>query len=132
MMDSQELRPAERCAVCDREAPSATLDPERGTSPRVAEGWSAFEDGQELVVVLPYPESLTLPLEIADAIRNFDGLIRIDYDRHEAPQIVEVHGIYAGLVCSTCYSDPERAGWDITDWLWFLTGLQREKGGGDS
>jgi len=114
----------ERCTVCGRAAPSATHDPELGTSPLVAEGWSDFEGSEELVIDVPYPKPSTLPLEVVDAIRAFGGLIRVEPDPGtRAAALREVDTNYAGTVCPDCYRDPERAGWSGHDWLWFLSGL---------
>lgn len=118
----------ERCAVCGRDVPSSTVDRDTGVSPRGVEGWVDFGGYDELVIAVPYPESSTLPLEVIDAMREFEGLVRVEPDPQvDVARLRELETGYAGTVCPDCCRDPERAGWDTAQWLWFLSDLQAKR-----
>jgi len=79
-----------KCAVCGRETPSSIIEPGHEHSAKVTEGWIDFGGYDELLIGLPYPETSTLPFELVDAIREFEGLVRIEADPQiSAPDIVQ-------------------------------------------
>jgi len=85
--------------------------------------WHMFEGETELVIDIPWQTETLLPFEIVDAIRDHEGIVRLEPDPQVTVAAVrEVSGAYLGTVCPDCYSDSD---WDFHQWAMFLA-VQRE------
>ena len=110
----------QRCARCDREAPQ----PIEGPTGQAGQRWITYAGEQELVVDVPYPGPALLPPDVATAIGQFDGLVRVEADPHvQVPSLREVESSWYGIACPDCQHE---TGWDYFEWVLFM-GLRQDK-----
>jgi hypothetical protein len=104
------------CARCGKAAPPAVPGPDG----QADQGWATYASEQELVVDVPYPGPGPLPPDVATAIGEFNGLVRLEPDPQVATaSIREVESRYYGIACPECQAE---TGWDYFDWCLFMTG----------
>jgi hypothetical protein len=121
----------ESCGHCGREAPPAI----EGSGGQAAQGWVTFAGADELVIHMPEGDVI-LPPDVVDAIRAFDGLIRLEpRPAVTAPATREVNSAWLGIACPDCQRE---TGWDHAQWSWFFAQqrgpdgeeLERDSAGG--
>jgi hypothetical protein len=67
---------------------------------------------------VPYPGPGLVRPDVAAAIGEFDGLVRVEADPQvQAPSIREVQSHYYGLARPDCQAE---TGWDYFDWCVFI------------
>jgi len=109
--------PEQNCARCNRPAP----EPIRGPDGQTAQGWITFVGEDRLIIDIPCKERSILPVEVANAIGAFAGLVILDPDPQiQVSTLREVDSTYLGVACPECVAD---TGWDTSQWLLFLSGL---------
>lgn len=123
-----ELGGDDACARCGRFAPTATVDPDLGDSPRRAEGWVSFEI-QTLVIDIPWADDFTLPDDVVEAIRQYeDGPVRCERVGPEVTTaaVREVSSELLGQICAACL---EGLDWSNEEWFaWFALREDTEDG----
>jgi hypothetical protein len=109
------------CAVCGEvgaeEAKGHTAEgvPISG----LPDGWVTFAGYPQLIVDIPWEGDCLLPFEVVDAIRSFDGLVRLERLGPEVTvaAVREVDTMYLGTVCPLCFAERK---WDTDQWVWHL------------